>query len=75
MRFIHTQRFAGGREIISKVEFESFEAAVKEMEVQFYEDPDIKSMEQRKFENGSQSISLKNKENKIVSQLTVINEI
>lgn len=67
--------YTAGLQAFTEVEFESFEAAVKEMEAQFYEDPDIKSIEQRKFENGSQSISLKNIGNKIVVQLKVINEI
>lgn len=75
MKFIKKECFASGRELYTKVEFESFEAAVKEMEAQFYEDPDIKSIEQRKFENGSQSISLKNIGNKIVVQLKTLNEI
>ncbi len=67
--------FDHGVKQYSNVEFETFEAAVKEMEAQFYEDPDIKIIEQRKFENGGQSISLKNRGNKIVVQLQVINEI
>lgn len=71
MKFI-SKVHINGQDIQGEIEYPNFKSAVAVLEQRFRNDPDAVTLEERKYENGSQSVSIKNASNKILIQYKTI---